>query len=116
MAIRPGEIYFADIGGDERHRLVVVSREELNRGKYIVAVPFTSTKLEERRTLPQCVEFQTGEFGLTKNCIARADNISFVDVGLLDLIEGVVGIVDEERMRDLIQAIGYVIESDCEPI
>jgi hypothetical protein len=32
--IRPGEIYMADIPPGQRLRVVVVSREDLNRGKY----------------------------------------------------------------------------------
>ena len=35
--ILPGEIYLADIPPGQRHAVVVVSREELNRGDYVVA-------------------------------------------------------------------------------
>jgi mRNA-degrading endonuclease toxin of MazEF toxin-antitoxin module len=35
--IQPGEIYMADVPPGQQHRVVVVSREELNRGKYVIA-------------------------------------------------------------------------------
>ena len=41
MTLRPGEIYYADFGDDPDHRAVIVSREELNRGTYVVTVPFS---------------------------------------------------------------------------
>src|SRR5437870_3318350 len=111
MAIRPGEVYFADIGGEEMHRVVIVSRESINRGKYVIAIPFTSSQFEERRRLSQCVVFAAGEAGMTKDCVARADNISMLSVSRLDLETGPIGRVEDERMRELIRALGYVVEA-----
>lgn len=115
MPIRPGEIYPASAHGDARRRVLIVSREELNRGGYVVAIPFTSTRFEIRSKLPSAVPFQAGQFGLTKDCVALAESISLLEAGMLDLESGPVGTLDEEAMRDVIRAIGYVMESVCEP-
>ena len=73
---KPGQIYYADIGADENHRVVVVSREQLNRGKYVVVVPVTSEGFAVRANLPNCVPFSAGQFGFDKNCVAQAEQIA----------------------------------------
>ena len=115
MPIQPGEIYFADMGGDDRHRIIIVSREALNRGKYVVAVPCTSTRFDERRTLPECVPFLAGQFGMTKDCVARADQITYIEVEDIDLESGVIANLSDEKMREVILAIGHVLDANCEP-
>ncbi|MBM4069815.1 MAG: type II toxin-antitoxin system PemK/MazF family toxin [Planctomycetes bacterium] len=42
--MRPGELYWADLDAGRRP-LLVVSREELNRGNYVVAVLLTTANL-----------------------------------------------------------------------
>jgi mRNA-degrading endonuclease toxin of MazEF toxin-antitoxin module len=112
--IRPGEIYLAQTDAGIRP-VVVVSREELNRGNWVVAILIMSTRFSLRSTLPHCVPFQSGEFGLDKDCVAQAETVSYIAVVDLDLDQGVLGVLDEARMRALIKAIGHVIASDCEP-
>ena len=113
--IRAGEIYLAATDAGARP-VIVVSREELNRGDWIVAVLITSAWFSLRSSLPHCVPFQAGEFGLSKNCVAQAETISYVAIADLDLDQGVLGVLDEARLRALIKAIGNVIASDCEPV
>jgi mRNA-degrading endonuclease toxin of MazEF toxin-antitoxin module len=98
--IRPGEIYLASTDAGIRP-VVVVSREELNRGNWIVAVLITSAKFSLRSSLPHCVPFQAGDFGLEKDCVAQAETISYIAVADLDLDHGVLGVIDEVRMRAL---------------
>ena len=58
--IQPGEIDMADT--DARRRpTIVVSREDLNRGHWVVAVLVTSTHFATRSQLPRCVTFAAGE-------------------------------------------------------
>jgi len=42
-------------------------------------------------------------------CVAQCENVLF------DEVTGPIGILDDVSMRDVINAIGYVVESDCEP-
>jgi len=90
---------------------VIVSREELNRGNYVLAILCTSTKFALRSRLPNCVPFLAGEFGFSKDCVAQAETISFV---LKNDLEHQIGALPPERMRDLVRAIGNVIDADCE--
>lgn len=115
MPLKPGEIYLAALENDGRRRIIVVSQEEQNRGNYVVVVPITSTRFEERKDLPNCVPFQAGDFGLTKDCVAQAEQISVLPKEVLLLEDGIIGKLDDEKMREIIRAIGHVIAADCEP-
>lgn len=114
--MKPGEIYTVDLDAGGRRPGIVVSREDLNQGRYVVMVLCTSAKFATRAHLPNCVPFQAGEFGFTKDCVAQAEAILFIDKTRIDVAQGPLGILDKQRMRDVIKAIGYVIDSDCEPV
>jgi mRNA-degrading endonuclease toxin of MazEF toxin-antitoxin module len=73
--IRPGKIYLADFEEMEPHPVVVVSREELNRGNWVAAVLITSQRFEERSKQPHCVPFRAGEFGLSTDCVAQCESL-----------------------------------------
>jgi mRNA-degrading endonuclease toxin of MazEF toxin-antitoxin module len=113
--IQAGEIDMADTDAGRRPA-IVVSREELNRGHWIVAVLVTSTHFATRSKRPHCVAFAAGEYGLTKDCVAQAETITYLAVSDLDLDSGAIGVLDELRMRELIKAIGHMLASDCEPV
>lgn len=113
--IEPGEIDLADFEQAGPHPVIVVSREELNRGRYAVVVLCTSARFAIRRTLPSCVPFLAGRFGFTADCVAQCDNILSIERDQIDLASGPLGKLDDMAMRDVIKAIGHVIESDCEP-
>src|SRR4051812_8693377 len=114
--LKPGEVYMADFPGAGPHPVIVVSREDLNRGSYAVVVVCTSARFAVRSTLPNCVPFRAGQFGFTADCVAQCENILSVDkADLIDPAAGPVGVLDDLSLRDVIKAIGYVIESDCEP-
>src|SRR2546425_3055841 len=100
MTIRPGELYLAHVGGKLRP-VVVVSREELNRGTYVTVVPFTTQRLEERRNSRTCVAFRAGDCGLNKDCVAQAEAIAQFEIALLDDEAGPLGNLDEGAMREL---------------
>ena len=114
--IQPGDIYLADFPQVGRHPVIVVSREALNRGSYALVVVCTSARFDLRRTLPNCVAFQSGHYGLTKDCVAQCENLLSIEQTQIDLVSGPIGVLDDRRMREVIRAIGYVIEADCEPV
>jgi mRNA-degrading endonuclease toxin of MazEF toxin-antitoxin module len=111
--MNPGEIYMADLGEATTHPVIIVSREELNRGDRLVVGLCTSQKLAVQSALPHCVPFQTGQFGFTKDCVAQCENIFLVSKDSLEA--NPVGILSDVGMRDVIKAIGHVIDSHCEP-
>jgi len=114
--IEPGEIYVADFAEAGPHPVIVVSREELNRGHYALVVVCTSARFALRSKLPNCVPFQAGQFGFTTACVAQCENVLSIDKTQIDLGTGPMGVLDTMALRDVIKAIGYVIESDCEPM
>ena len=114
--MNPGEIYLADIPYVGTHPVVVVSREELNRGKKVIAVVLTSSKFGIRSQLPNCVPFRAGQFGLTVDCVAQCETIAPIPKDALDWQHGLIGVLSEEALRDVIRAIGQVIGASCEPI
>ncbi len=114
--IRPGQVYMADFAEAGPHPVIILSREELNRGRYALVVVCTSARFSVRSKLPNCVPFRAGEFGFTTDCVAQCENLLSIDMAQLDLSTGPVGALDEVAFRDVIKAIGYVMQSDCEPV
>ena len=110
----PGEIYLADLETGQRP-VIVVSREELNRGHYVVVVLCTSARFSARSALPNCVPFRASQFGLDKDCVAQCETITFIERSQLKAAHGALGVLDESSLRELIRAIGYVMDADCEP-
>jgi mRNA-degrading endonuclease toxin of MazEF toxin-antitoxin module len=114
--MNPGELYFADLYEAGVRPVLVVSRESLNRGGYAVVVPLTSSHFERRRRLPNCVPFRAGQFGLSMDCVAQCEAMLSIERSQISVNDGLIGCLDNESLRGVIRAIGYVIESECEPI
>jgi mRNA-degrading endonuclease toxin of MazEF toxin-antitoxin module len=113
--IHPGEIYWADVPPGQQHRVVVVSREELNRGKYVVATLITSQKFAVRSTLANCIPLRAGQFGLSQDSVVQGESAGPIRIARLDLARGPLAKLDDLTFREVIKAIGYVLDSDCEP-
>jgi mRNA-degrading endonuclease toxin of MazEF toxin-antitoxin module len=108
-----GELYWADSQSEAPHPVIVVSRTDLNRGDYAVAVPLTSANLERRWNAPNTVPFKSGQFGLTKDCVAQCEAITLLNKSRPD--PRPFGQLNDEAWRDLVRAIGNVICAECEP-
>jgi mRNA-degrading endonuclease toxin of MazEF toxin-antitoxin module len=89
--------------------VIVVSREELNRGRYALAVVCTSARFAVRSKLSNCVPFQAGDFGFTVDCVAQCENILSIDQAQLDIAAGPTGTLDEVALQKVVKSIGYVI-------
>lgn len=113
--LRQGEIYFYTDARIPPHPVVVVSREELNRGDRVVAAIITSARFALRSTLPNCVPLPAGHLGLTKNCVVQGDSVFNAPTACLDVATGPVGTLDDATMRDVVRAIGHVMDATCEP-
>lgn len=77
-------------------------------------VPCTSSRFSVRSQLANCVPFRAGEFGFTVDCVAQCENMLSIDQAQLDLDAGPRGVLDNDALRRVVKAIGYVIESDCQ--
>ena len=111
----PGELYWSYFESERPRPIIIVSQRKLNLGKYVVVVPLTSTNLEKRWSLPNCVSFKAGSFGLTKDCVAQCEAITFIEKEFIILNTGPIGKLDGEKWRLLLHAIGYVVCAICEP-
>jgi mRNA-degrading endonuclease toxin of MazEF toxin-antitoxin module len=113
--IRPGEIYWADTPPGQRHQVVVVSREDLNRGTKIVTAVITSQKFAMRSRLANCVPLLKGQFGMSADSVVQGETVAPLDVNLIETAAGPTATLDDLTLRDVIKAIGFVMEADCEP-
>jgi mRNA-degrading endonuclease toxin of MazEF toxin-antitoxin module len=102
LLMKPGDIYPVDLATGRRPG-IVVSRESLNHGNYVVMVLCTTKRFAIRSNLPSCVPFQACEA------------IYALEKGEIDNAAGMIGRLDAARLRDVVRAIGDVIDSDCEP-
>jgi mRNA-degrading endonuclease toxin of MazEF toxin-antitoxin module len=111
----PGEIYLADIPDAGEHPILIVSREELNRGRKVLAALITSAKFAVRSTLANCVVLKAGEFEMTRDCVAQCETLAPIPKDVIHADSGPLAVLTDDALRDVIKAIGYVIDSDCEP-
>ena len=109
-----GRIYWVDLATGRRPG-IIVSRESLNQGNYVVMVLCTTKRIAIRSRLPNCVLFQAGEFGIPSDCVAQCEAIYALEKGEIGIASGMIGRLDTGRLRDVIKAVGDVIDSDCEP-
>lgn len=113
--MNPGEIYRADIPEAGENSIVVVSREELNRGRKVSAVVITSAKFAVRSHLSNCVVLRAGEFSMSQDGVIQCETLAPIPKDVIDLDGGPIATLPDEVMPDVIKAIGYVLDSDCEP-
>ena len=113
--LNPGDILWAFDGAGGKRPFVVISRESLNRGDYFIAVPFTSSRLPERKQLPNCVLFPAGAFGLPRECVAQADAVTQLRRTDLATPLDRIGTLTPGKLADLLRAVGYTISADCAP-
>jgi len=113
MTYHPGEIYRVDLPPIGPHPFVVVSREELNRGRQVVAAMITSAKFNLRSRLPNSVALRAGEFGMTEDSVVQCENLVAIETS--ELRGQPLARLDAATMRELVKALGYVLDADCEP-
>jgi hypothetical protein len=53
-------------------------------------------------------------FGLSASSVAQCETMTALDIEFLDLAAGVIGRLDEDAMRQVVRAIGHVIQAECE--
>jgi mRNA-degrading endonuclease toxin of MazEF toxin-antitoxin module len=105
-----GELYLLkpDATG-KRRPIVIVSRDILNRGHRVLAVPFYSQQLEKRQEQEWCELFYAGEGDLDRNCVAKADELSLIDKLDIDLASGAIGTFNSDQMARLERAIKWSV-------
>ena len=111
--ITQGEIYMADMEDVHPHPVLILSREALNRGRRVIVAFITSRKVVERSGYANCASLPAGKAGLTKDSVVQCGHLLAMDKDYLEASP--IGRVSHEIMRDVIKALGYVFDADCEP-
>lgn len=111
MRVQRGEIYKLKADGTGKQRpVVIVSRDDLNGGHSVLAVPFYSQQLDKRSQQAWCAFFAAGEGGLSKDCVAKTDQVSVIDKLDLELQSGPVGIFDDAQIQRLMTALKWSLQ------
>ena len=72
MTVLPGEVHLADLFEGGMRPVIIVSREQLNRGTLYLGVPVTSSRVEERRRYANYVFLSARAGGLRVDSVAVA--------------------------------------------
>ena len=80
-----------------------------------MAALITSQRFAVRSKLANCVPILAGQFGMSRDCVIQAETTGPIHKDLIDLAAGYVSQLDDLTMREVVKAIGYVLDSDCEP-
>lgn len=103
---RRGEIYRLkqDEVGKPRP-VLVVSRGELNGGRTVTVVPFTTQQLEERALKKSNAIFEAGEGRLGERSAAKCGDVATIPISSLNV--GVVGEFDAQQMQKIDAALKW---------
>jgi mRNA interferase MazF len=104
--LQPGEVHLADIFEGGVRPVIVVSREQLNRGSLYLCVPVTSSRVTERRRYANYVFLAAGIGGMREDSVAVAHLVQPVRAQFLRERWGV---VPEETLERVLLAIGWSI-------
>ena len=94
---------------DKKRPVLIVSRDTLNGGNSVLAIPFYSQQLEKRRNQPWCDFFTKEEGGLSKDCVAKTDELTTLDKTELDLVRGKIGKFKPPQMERVLNAVKYTL-------
>jgi mRNA interferase MazF len=103
---KPGEVHLADVFEGGTRPVVIVSREELNRGTLLLCVPLTSARVVERRRYANYVFVPAGTGGVREGSVAVAHLVQPIR---LDLLRGYWGTVPHSTLRRILVAIAWSV-------
>lgn len=102
-----GEVWWTYFEEGWERPAVVISRDELNRGRLLLVVPCTSSRVDERVAYRNHVLLPAGTAGLTRDSAAQVHLIQPVETSLL---QHRLGALDAERLREILLAIAWTVD------
>jgi mRNA-degrading endonuclease toxin of MazEF toxin-antitoxin module len=102
--IRQGDVWLTAFQEEWERPAVVISRNELNMGRLILVAPCTSSRVDERRKLPNPVFLGKGEAGLPKESVIQCHLMQPVE--LQSLVRRY-GSLAAPRMLELMLALAW---------
>jgi mRNA-degrading endonuclease toxin of MazEF toxin-antitoxin module len=104
---KQGEIWRALFYVGWERPSIIVSRNELNRGRLVLVVPCTSSRVQERVAYPNHVLIPSGTGELTRDTIAQTHLIQPIEVSFLERKLGKLSI---EQLAEILLAIAWSID------
>ena len=104
--IRQGEVWRVNFYEGGERPAIVVSRNEMNRGSLVLAVPTTSSRVPERRKLPNHVFLAQGTAGLRADSVAQTHLMQPVERGAL--MEPL-GTLERPRLQEVLPALAWTV-------
>lgn len=102
-----GEVWWTLFQEGWERPSIVVSRNQLNRGRLVLVVPCTSSRVKERAAYPNHVFLPAGTGGLAKDTVAQTHLIQPIERSLL---QEKLGMLDIELLAEVLLAIAWVID------
>ena len=107
MSPEQGEIWDVNFAEGFLRPGIVVTRNELKKGRLVLVVPCTSSAVEDRARHPNNVELPAGAGGLSKRSVAQTHLIQPVDLDWFILRWGK---LDEEDLGRVLQALAWSVD------
>lgn len=104
--IRQGEIWRVGFYEGGERPAVVVSRNETNRGSLLLVVPITSSRVAERRLLPNHVFLAGGSAGLSVDSVAQTHLVQPVERSAL--LQSL-GTLDRAGLQELLMGVAWTV-------
>jgi mRNA-degrading endonuclease toxin of MazEF toxin-antitoxin module len=104
---KQGEIWWALFHEGWERPSIVVSRNELNRGRLALVVPCTSSRVQERTAYSNHVFIPAGTGELTRDTMAQTHLIQPIEVSYLERKMGTLNI---EQLAEILLAIAWSID------
>ncbi len=105
--LRQGDVWLVHFEEGWERPAVVVSRGELNRGRLILVVPCSSSRVEQRAELPNHVLLPRGVAGLSADSVAQAHLIQPVESSLFTER---LGTLAPEQLAQVLLSVAWVID------
>ncbi len=107
-----GQIFFLPFGEGKKRPVVIVSRDALNSGNFVLVVPCTTQQISRRKQEQHCVFLKAGEGGLPKDCIVKADETTRILKTEIDWQVGSLGRLNQAAMARIVKAIRFAVRDD----
>ena len=107
MSVSPGDVYLTDIFEGGTRPVIVVSREQLNRGGLYLIVPVTSSRVGERRRYANYVFLPAGAGGVRDDSVAVTHLVQPVR---LEMLRDKWGQISESLMQQVLVGIAWSID------
>ena len=107
-----GEIYWLPFGTGKKRPVIVISRDTLNSGHFVVVVPCTRVKVEERKHREDYVFVPARTGGLREDSVVAANEITRISKTEINWQDDKIGRLPAPNLQEVVRAIRFVIRDN----